>query len=593
MSALQTMVKCMARETFYVSGTIVNEKQGLHAGWTCHQGSFSDCLPVWNENRDICLIFSGEHFDDPEERVALRRRGHCFHGNNASCLVHLYEEQGIEFLEKLNGWFSGVLVDNREGKVVLFNDRYGMGRIYVHENPQGVYFSSEAKSLLRVLPTTRQLDPVGLAEFGSCGCALENRTIFSGISLLPPASRWTFTLGKLARKDIYFDRATWESQTTLNDGEYYEELKSTFARILPTYLRGKNAIGMSLTGGLDGRMIMAWGAGSRPGILPCYTFGGTYRDCTDVTIAREVARLCKQSHETIPVDGNFLKDFGLFAERAIYISDGAMDVTGSVELYANQQAREIAPVRLTGNYGSEILRGNVAFKPQLLSSAVYDTELVRLGERAAATYSREAQCHPLSFIAFKQVPWHHYSRLSVEQSQLTLRAPYLDNELVRLAYRASREQLISKVPSLRLIAEGNPSLSRLPTDRGLLYQANPILTKARHFYQEFTFKAEYAYDYGMPQWLSRVDHALAPLRLQDLFLGRHKFYHFRVWYRDQLSKYIAEILLDPHTLGRPFFQRAQLEALVKDHVQNGRNRTSELHQALTLELIQRQLIDPS
>jgi hypothetical protein len=32
------------------------------------------------------------------------------------------------------------------------------------------------------------------------------------------------------------------------------------------------------------------------------------------------------------VDGEFLKEFPALAERAVYISDGAMDVTGSVEL---------------------------------------------------------------------------------------------------------------------------------------------------------------------------------------------------------------------------------------------------------------------
>jgi len=43
----------------------------------------------------------------------------------------------------------------------------------------------------------------------------------------------------------------------------------------------------------------------------------------------------------------------------------------------------------------------------------------------------------------------------------------------------------------------------------------------QHLYEEFTVKSEYAYDYGMPQWLARIDHILAPLHLEELFLGRH------------------------------------------------------------------------
>ena len=63
---------------------------------------------------------------------------------------------GIGFIERLNGWFSGVLVDLRKQIVVVFNDRYGVNRVYYHETPDGFYFSSEAKSLLKVLPGLRQ-----------------------------------------------------------------------------------------------------------------------------------------------------------------------------------------------------------------------------------------------------------------------------------------------------------------------------------------------------------------------------------------------------------------------------------------------------
>ncbi len=129
---------------------------------------------------------------------------------------------------------------------------------------------------------------------------------------------------------------------------------------------------MSLTGGLDGRIIMAW-ANVSPGKLPCYTFGSTYHDCTDLRIARVVARLCRQPHHTIVLDTQFFRDFQKLAEKAILVSDGSMDVTGSVEIYVNQIAKNIAPIRLTGNYGSEILRGNVAFRPGIFGRKVIGT----------------------------------------------------------------------------------------------------------------------------------------------------------------------------------------------------------------------------
>ncbi len=108
---------------------------------------------------------------------------------------------------------------------------------------------------------------------------------------------------------------------------------------------------------------------------------------------------------------------------------------------------------------------------------------------------------------------------------------------------------------------------------------------------KFSFKAEYAYDYGMPQWLARVDALFAPFRLERIFLGRHKYTHYRVWYRDALSKYVKEMLLDRQTLSRPYLRAKTLETMVQGHLRGDRNYTSQIHQILTLELLNRKLLD--
>jgi asparagine synthase (glutamine-hydrolysing) len=161
---------------------------------------------------------------------------------------------------------------------------------------------------------------------------------------------------------------------------------------------------------------------------------------------------------------------------------------------------------------------------------------------------------------------------------------------VQTLFRAPGNSLSNNDLSLRLIQDGNPALAKIQTDRGITANSG-TWGKLRHQYQEFTFKAEYAYDYGMPQWVARTDHAVSWLHLERLFLGRHKFYHFRVWYRDALSKYVQEILLDPMTLSRPYLDRKTVEDIVSGHVKNGRNYTTEIHKLLTIELLHRLLID--
>jgi asparagine synthase (glutamine-hydrolysing) len=587
---LGIMIKCMMHEPAYNSGIYINDQRGLYLGWVCHEDSFADCMPVFNEQRDKVLVFSGENFSDKEFEGDLKSKGHEFAIENASSLIHLYEEEGEDFLQHLNGWFSGILIDLHKKSLMLFNDRYGLGRIYYHENAEGFYFSSEAKSLLKILPKLRELDFAGLGEIFSCGCVLQNRTLFSNISLLPAGSKWIFTGTHNINKGSYFNRELWEHQPLLSATRYYEKLKETYARIIPKYFRGKQRLAMSLTGGIDSRIMMAW-ANRPPGSLPCYTFGGTYRDCADVRIARQIAKIRKQPHETIIVDSKFFSEFPSLAEKTVFVSDGTMDVSGSVELYVNRIANQIAPVRLTGNYGDEILRNNVTFRPGIPNEDLLEPGFAQLVRNTSTTYSSERQTHKVSFIAFKQVPWHHYSRLTVEQSQITMRSPYLDNDLVSLMYQAPPDLLLSNDPSLHLIADGNVDLARIPTDRGLIYQPIPAITNLQCLWAKFMSKAEYAYDYGMPQWVAGIDHMLAPLHLEKLFLGRNKFYHFRVWYRDSLSQYLKDILLDSRALTRPYLNGRHFEKILLDHINGKQNYTVEIHNILTTELIQRQLIE--
>jgi asparagine synthase (glutamine-hydrolysing) len=582
----------MVHEPFHKSGIFEDEKLGIRAGWVCHEGSFSDCLPIWNETKDVCLIFSGEHFADKGDAENLRSKGHQFSPGRAAWLVHLYEETGAGFFEKLNGWFSGVLVDFRQNKIVLFNDRFGLGRIYYHETAGGFYFASEAKALLKVLPELRSLDLQSFAEFFSCGSALQNRSLFRGISLLPPSSAWTFRPQQPVSKEVYFKNAVWENQVELPAAEYYERMRDTFNRILPKYFQGEQRVALSLTGGLDSRMIIASAAPS-PGSLPCYTFGGMYRECADVRLSKQIAKATQQQHRTLAIAPEFFPEFPALAERTVRYTDGAMDVTGAVELFANRLAREVAPVRMTGNYGSEILRGNLVFKAGSLNHPMFDQSFVPLLKNAGTTFAGERNLPRTAFIVSKQVPWYHFARLALEQSQIIVRSPYLDNELVGLAYQAPADIGVNKELSFKFIADCNPALALIPNDRGVIARPGAYAGKFKVFCQEFLPRAEYVYDYGMPQWLAKVDRVLSPLHLERLFLGRQKFYHFRIWYRNELAQYVKSVLLDSRTLGRPYLNARHVQEIVMAHVQGRGNHTLEIHKLLTSELIQRQMVEQS
>lgn len=588
--ASQAEVGLMARalrgsiEEAAASSDFFSARERTALAWV-HRSSDPACS-AWNERHDILLIFNGRDFDLPEKAQSLRARGHRF-TTDAECLVRCYEEEGEAFVEKLNGRFSGVIVDQRTAKVLLFNDRFGAGRVHVHLAADGVVFATEAKALLAAVPALRRVDPRGLGEFFSVGCVLQDRTLFAGINLLPCGSLWTLHGDGRIERRRYFSPEKWEQQTALGPGEFCERLTELFSRLVPRYRTESGKVAMSMTGGLDSRMILAW-AGARPGELPCYTFGGPYRDCADVRIARRLSSLARQPHQIIPIGRDFFADFPALAERTVQLSDGTMDVSGSVELYANRIARRIAPIRLTGNYGSEILRANVAFRPRTLDAALFAPEFRPQLDAAAETYRVEAAGHRLSFIAFKQVPWHHHARLSIETAVLDPRSPFLDHALVELAYRAPPELARSAAPALRTTAAGNASFADVATDRALRLNPTPAFSAIEHRWQEFTAKAEYAWDYGMPSWLVQADRMLRPLHLERFFLGRHKFYHFRTWYRDQLGATIAARPFDLTKLP-PCYADGTPRRIAQAHVAGRENRTLDLHRLLTLDCLDRLL----
>ena len=355
---VKSMLAPMQYENFYNSGVYGNFGMSVYVGWTTHPKSFADSFPATNQANDMVLFFAGEVFKD-EKQLTTAEKESC--AKNASRLIGLYEEYGERFFEKLNGWFCGLLLDNRNNKVFLFNDRYGMQRIFIHEGKDGLYFSSEAKAILAVLPEVRSLDPKGLGEFLTCGCTLGSRTIYKGLDILPPGALWAFEHGEVKKRGSYFGLGDWVGQQRLDEKQFLPLMVESFGNLVRRYIGGSLPVGVSLTGGLDSRLVMACLTNISEK-LPCYTFGSMYRDTFDVQTAREVAKTCGQSHSVLVLGEQFLHEFPKYLEKAVYISDGCLGMSGAAELFVNSLARSIAPVRLTGNYGGELLRGHRAFK---------------------------------------------------------------------------------------------------------------------------------------------------------------------------------------------------------------------------------------
>ncbi len=588
-ATLCRMLEPLRHESFYETGVWIDESLGVYVGWAARKGSFCDAMPIANETGDISLVFSGQEYPEPGAIRALKERGHSFDARSSSYLVHVYEDDP-NFPQALNGLFHGIVADRVRGIATLFNDRYGMHRLCYHQSSDSFYFAAEAKAILAALPELREPDPRSIGEFVACSCVLGDRTIFKDIQVLPAGSAWVFRNGTIEKKARYFQTSEWEQQTPLDSESHYHELRRTFSKGLPLYFSDDERVGMTLTGGFDTRMIMAWHQ-SAPGTLPCYTFGGMFRESQDVRVARRIAELCRQPYNVITVGDEFLARFPHYAERTIYLTEGGVDVNRSSDLFVSEKARQIAPAKVVGTYGSEIIRQAVMFKAAPPPNGLFQPEFLSSVQLAQKTYAELRREHPVTFAAFRQSPWYHQGVLALESTQLTVRSPYLDNEFVRTVFRAPHSNGRNGDVRPRLIRDGSAVLGKFRTDRGAGGDSGRLVSSAARGLHEFSFKAEYAYDYGMPKWLARVDHALSPLHLEKLFLGRHKLCHYRVWYRDSLSKYVREILLDSRTLSRPYLEPKGVEAVVNGHTKGGMNHTTAIHKLLSLELLHRLFMD--
>lgn len=563
---LVTMLEAMQSGRKNQIGTNHAAELGLFTGWsysddTPHSPSFDH-----NDDQSVSVLLSGEC--DPAGRSFLDR----------------YQTDGTSIFEHLNGLYSGVVIDRRQKQAFLFNDRFCAERIYFHESNNALYFASEAKALLAALPELRRFDPDGLAQFMTYGCTLNGDTLFSGIKLLPAGSVWKIENAAWT-KNSAFDPSKWENQDQLPAKDFAVIFRETFQRILPRYFSGKHPTGISLTGGLDSRMILACLPENIPAPI-CYTYAAE-DETLDTLLAGRVAAQCGLEHQIFQLESNFFAHFAEHAERTVFATDGCAGILESHEIYLSRQAREISPVRLTGNYGSEILRNTSTFKPLNLDPQILSPDILQSVQSHQQRLADAAES-PVRFALLKEIPWRLAGTRLANRPWLSFRTPYLDNELCALAFRAPDEILHSPQATLEIIAQSNPALAAIPTNKGLLINGSGPSYRFRRTAYTLNAKLDYYCNEGLPDRLSRADPLLYAMKRHSRVFGRHSFLNYRRWFRTSLADYLQEALIDAASC--PYFNPRVVRKIAEDHIRGRKNRLREINAVLTLHAVDRLLL---
>jgi asparagine synthase (glutamine-hydrolysing) len=592
---LNIMLKAMLYESFYSHGIYTDNKNGIFVGYSSIKDSYSDCMPIYNEKKDLILFFSGECYYDMELVNDLYKKGHTFEPNNASLLIHLYEEIKDSFFKKINGCFSGIILDLKDKSIILFNDRFARKMIYYYESKEAFLFSSEAKSILKAYPELRKIDTESIGEYLTYDSVLENRTYFKNIFLLPPSSLWKIKNNNL-QKNNYFHFNEFENQEVLNKEDFFEEFSSVFKRVIPRYLKGRS-LGMSLTGGLDTRSIISC-IKPEPKTLPCYTYNSNYREILDVKFASMITKSLCQEHHVLNLGNDFFSKYSTYIEKAIYITDGLINITKIDELYFNILARNVASIKISGSWGSELLKKAwLNFYEILPDVKLINDDFKSHIERAKERRKELIDKDSYTFLFSKEMPWWCNAMIRIESSQLDVRTPYLDNELIELIYKnPSRDQEHGIEIQRRLVRENIQELSSIPTTSGYVEGCSSLEKYFKKWYiTTFSKFDHYLMTEKLPHYMSdyiyKINNLLTDLNIEKLFFGLVYFRRFNQWIRVQLSGYLKELLLNERTYNRAYWNKDYIEHVVINHIKGNRNYTREIRKIVQLEMIHRVLIE--
>jgi len=562
---LQFMLSSAPHRAAQQSGSISIDSLGCHLGWTTLTGSFSDCLPVWNEKKTCLLVFIGEHCSDKEDIAFLKSKNHVIRKADASHLVHLYEEYGPGFIERLNGWFSGVLIDLNKGRGYIFNDRFGGGQLYSLETSDGFNFASHPKSLTAIDPSRKSLNQDHVAGLLTGAPLFGQTQPFPSLTAVPPGSCWEFDLNGVDQRTRYFDPDSWQRQPALGEDYFVEKTKETLTRILPRYLKSDSNLGLLLAGEPGAEMIL--GLSELPhGKVPFYTFA--HRSALPPDRDPDLAKIAGQSHDFIAPHIESADELLADINEAVIAGNGNTTVDEISLLTLARALASRTPSLLCGlHWGAALLPEAIAKDhPHKSDSTIIDPEFLAKLELRAATNGHVVK--PGAQTLFGKNTVASLARLTGVRSYLNLRTPFFDLEFLQLALRLPLvSQNRSKVAESLISACKPPSASSKTASSRIQ---------------------------GKIDWLARsfVTPPQAPRDTMSWDLGPPRaqaMSNASEWFYAKWSPALRDILLDTSTLGRPFLVKQEVERCVNEHYSGKADHSTILGRILVTEMACRAL----
>ena len=268
--------------------------------------------PLDSEDGDVSVVVNGEIYNHVDLRAGLEKRGHRFSTHSDSEVVaHLYEERGPGCVEELNGIFAFALWSGREQRLVAARDHFGVKPLYWCGGGRRIAVASEIGALLAAGLVRAEVDEVALDHFLACRFVPAPRTLFKGISKLPPAS--VLVAGDDGPPQVHSFREPPGETMEGSESALADELADRFADAVERQMMSDVPYGAFLSGGVDSAGVVAAMAKrvKRPPTTFTIGFPGHGNVLDEREAAAESARVIgTEHHDTAMEQTDFLSELG-------------------------------------------------------------------------------------------------------------------------------------------------------------------------------------------------------------------------------------------------------------------------------------------
>jgi len=598
------MVNVLIHEDWYKVDTIVDKKYSLNR---VSLGILNpQSQPIFNRDRTLCIMMEGEIYAYEDIKERLIKKGYKFRvGSDVEFVLYLYEEYQDnfdEYLKRINGIFHFAIYDYKKNILIICNDRYGFRTLYWCDRGDYLLFSPEIKGILKDDSLKKEVNLETVSNFFSFQHPLGNHTFLNNIETLPPASILICSERDF-RIEKYLDFKEIEKTKVANQEEIVDELGKLLLQAVERRMKGPGRRGLSLSGGLDSRMI----ASAIPKDyypIQAVTYGN--KDCVDYKTAKRVADVLGIEHHLVEIDGE-----GWFAnlEKVAYLTDYHANVVHLHTMEVIGVMRQLYDIFLDGSLG-EVFKGDYYFIEAGIESnnigeyveAVFTK--MNLGqispEQETHFYSGKAkQLRGLSRASLRKNIIENINKpedsdyffinsrgrrffnagLDLQQTKLEVLRPFCDNEfldlVVSLPNKLRDNQYISGKMALKFFPE---------TFKDIPWEHTGFTIG--------TLKKIIEYHWDWVRIRSKVNRSARRFGF-TIFKEKSKYVDYNNWMRNvpELRKYIYDTLISERSKQRNYFNPVFMKDILDSHMSGKSDNSNIIGLLLTFELFNRMFID--